>query len=71
MPKKGEKERKLKALAAGHNVKPPKKWFDKLKKKISSQYSENKLSDVNKIVGGIWSGSSKNTQKKIVKKYQV
>lgn len=71
MPKQGEKERKLKQLSSGYNVRPPKKWFDKLKSKIAKQYPHKKLSELNVIVGGIWQGSSLKTKKNIVKKYQI
>ena len=71
MPKKGEKERKLKLLSAGKGVRPPKKWFRKLKKEIEKEYPNYGVKRVSQIVGGIWSKEPTTTKKAIVRKYQV
>ena len=70
MPKRGEKARKLKALSKGKGVRPPKKWFDKVKKSTTKQYPGYGKKRIGQIVGGIWSKSSVLTKKKIVKKHQ-
>lgn len=70
MPRKGEKLRKLRALSKGKGVRPPKKWWDKIRKGVSKQYPGFPKKRVAQVVGGIWSHSSIATKKKIVKKYQ-
>lgn len=70
MPRKGEKARKLSALSRGKGVRPPKKWFDDMHKKVMKLYPKLSMKRHMKIVGGIWSRSSTATKKKIVKKYQ-
>lgn len=54
MPKKGEKARKLAALARGKGVKPPKAWFNKLKRSTSKQYPTYGAKRTGAIIGGIW-----------------
>lgn len=70
MPKYGEKKRKLSALKRGKGVRPPKKWFDKLKRTTSKQYPGYGKKRVGKIVGGIWSKMSEASKARVVKKYQ-
>lgn len=69
MPKKGEKHRKIKALMSGKGVRPPKRWFNKLKAKTMKSYGYGAKRS-SRIVGGIWSGASRGTKIKIIKKYQ-
>lgn len=70
MPKKGERARKLTALSRGKGVRPPKKWFDMMKRRSSGQYPTYGKKRIGKIVGGVWSKMSTATKKKVVKKYQ-
>ena len=71
MPKKGERARKLSALSRGKGVKPPKKWFDKLKTSASKKYPAFGQKRLGQVVGGIWSRMSIKSKKKIVREYQV
>ncbi len=70
MPKRGEKARKLSALSRGKGVKPPKAWFNKLKRSASKQYPTFGQKRIGQVVGGIWSRMSIKSKKAIVKKYQ-
>lgn len=70
MPKKGERARKLHALSARRSVRPPKRWFDMVKRSTKKQYPRYGDRRVGQIVGGIWAKASSATKKKIVKKYQ-
>ena len=70
MPKKGEKSRKLRALSKGAGVRPPKDWFNMMKRRSSKQYPKLGKKRLGRIVGGIWAGMSTATKKKVVKKYQ-
>ena len=70
MPKKGEKSRKLSALSRGKGVRPPKRWFDMMKRKSAKQYPKFGKKRVGRIVGGIWAKMSTATKKKVVRKYQ-
>ena len=70
MPKKGEKARKLAALSHGKGVKPPKKWWDIVKRSASKQYPGFGQKRLGQVVGGIWSRMSTASKKKIVIKYQ-
>lgn len=70
MPKQGEKARKLAALSRGKGVKPPKSWFNKLKRSSEKQYPGYSKKRIGQIVGGIWSRMSIKSKKSIVKKYQ-
>lgn len=46
---------------------PPKKWFDKMKKRIKKEYSSYGEKRINKIVAGIWHDYKPSTQKRILK----
>ena len=70
MPKKGEKASKLRALGKGQGVKPPKKWWDKMMRATARQYPTYGKKRKSRIVGGIWSGETIITKKKIVKENQ-
>lgn len=70
MPKRGERARKLAALSRGKGVKPPKAWFNKLKKEMRHEYTGYGEYRIGRIIGGIWSRMSTANKKKIVKKYQ-
>lgn len=70
MPRKGEKARKLRALSIGKGVRPPKKWFDIMKRRSSKTYPRFGKKRIVQIVGGMWSKMSTATKKKVVKKYQ-
>ncbi len=70
MPKRGEKARKLSALSRGKGVRPPKSWFNMLKRRSEKQYPSYGNKRIGQIVGGIWSRMSTASKKKIVKKYQ-
>lgn len=70
MPKKGERKRKLAALSRGAGVRPPKSWFNLLKRKSEKQYPSYGKKRIGRIVGGIWSRMSIKSKKSIVKKYQ-
>lgn len=70
MPKKGEKARKLAALARGKGVKPPKSWFTQMKKSTSKQYPSFGSKKQGAIIGGIWARMSTESKKEIVRKYQ-
>lgn len=70
MPKQGERKRKLAALSRGKGVRPPKSWFNKLKRISAKQYPGYGQKRIGQIVGGIWSRMSIKSKKSIVKKYQ-
>lgn len=70
MPKKGEKARKLAALARGKGVRPPKKWFTVMKRHISEEYPNLGKKRQGRIIGGIWARMSTASKKEIVRKYQ-
>ena len=70
MPKRGEKQRKLKALSQMKGVRPPKRWFKKMMDRTTRQYPRFGLGRKAQIVGGIWSKASVSTKRKIIKKYQ-
>jgi len=70
IPKKGEKARKLKLLSSGKGVRPPKIWFDKIKKEVKKEYAPCDKVCTGRIIGGIWAKMPLKTKKKIVVKYQ-
>jgi len=70
MPKRGEKARKLNALESGKNVRPPKKWFDKVRRSVKRQYPTYGQKRINQITGGIWHKMKRSSKIRIVKKYQ-
>lgn len=45
---------------------PPKKWFNKMKKRIKKQYPTYGEKRINKIVAGIWHDYKPSTQRKIL-----
>ena len=49
---------------------PPKKWFDKMKRKAKKQYPKYSEKRINKIVAGIWYDYKSSTRKRILKKYE-
>ena len=46
---------------------PPKKWFDKMKRKVKKQYPTYSQKRINKIVAGIWYDYKASTRKRILK----
>ena len=46
---------------------PPKKWFDKMKRKAKKQYPKYSQKRINKIVAGIWYDYKASTRKRILK----
>lgn len=70
MPKTGEKARKLKLLKEGKGVRPPKRWFDIIRKEVREEYPKVGQKRQGRIVGGIWAKMSRKSKEKIVKKYQ-
>ena len=46
---------------------PPKKWFDKMKRKVKKQYPTYSQKRINKIVAGIWYDYKSSTRKRILK----
>ena len=46
---------------------PPKKWFDKMKRKAKKQYPGYSEKRINKIVAGIWYDYKASTRKRILK----
>ena len=49
---------------------PPKKWFDKMKRKAKKQYPSYSEKRINKIVAGIWYDYKPSTRRRILKKYE-
>ena len=47
---------------------PPKKWFDKMKRKTKKQYPTYPEKRINKIVAGIWYDYKPSTRKRILAK---
>lgn len=47
---------------------PPKKWFDKMKRKAKKQYPKYGEKRINKIVAGIWYDYKASTRKRIIAK---
>ena len=47
---------------------PPKKWFDKMKRKTKKQYPKYPEKRINKIVAGIWYDYKPSTRKRILAK---
>jgi len=45
---------------------PPKQWFDKMKRKIKKQYDYGEKR-INKIVAGIWHDYKPSTQRRMLK----
>jgi len=71
MPKIGEKERKIRALKAGKNVRPPLKWRKKMMRRIRREYPHYSVERRSAIVGGIWHKRlSTKTKIMIIEKYQ-
>lgn len=70
MPKKGEKKRKLTALRSGKGVRPTKRWFVEMERKVAKEYPRYGSARIAQIVGGIWSRYTTTTKMKIVRKYQ-
>lgn len=70
MPKQGEKKRKLSALSRGKGVRPPKRWFDKIKRRTAKEYKSFGQKRLGQVVGGIWSRMSTASKKNIIRKYQ-
>lgn len=63
------KAEKLKQLAKGKKVRPVKKWWTKMYRRVSKQYPGYGRKRKSTIVAGIWHDYSIATQKKIVKEY--
>lgn len=65
------KAEKLRRLKAGMKVRPPKKWWNKMYKKVSRQkkYSRFGRKRKSKITAGIWHKHKKATKIRIVRKY--
>jgi len=50
---------------------PPKKWFEKMKKRIKKQYPGRSEEDIARIVAGIWHKQySQKTKEKLTRKYE-
>ena len=60
---------KIKKLEAGEKVKPPKKWWDKMRAEIAAEpkYKDRSSEDLDTITAGIWYGYDKAAQEKIIK----
>ncbi len=71
MPRYGEKNRKLKQLEAGGNVRPPKNWWKKVRPVIVNQYPMRDKREVDQVLGGIWNSYDTQTKEKIVREYQT
>lgn len=50
---------------------PPKKWFDKMKRKMQKQYPSYAEERINKITAGIWHDYSPSTQNRILKRKEA
>jgi hypothetical protein len=70
MPIRGEKARKIRALRAGRGVRPPKRFWSKMLKRVKKQYPKVSKKRRATIVGGIWSRYKTSSKIRIVKKYQ-
>lgn len=65
------KAEKLRSLERGEKVRPPKKWWTKMRRRIGQmeKYKGFSAGRKAKITAGIWHGYSVATQKRLVRKY--
>lgn len=70
MPKKGERARKIELIRRGKTVRPPKRWWKKMRKVVRRQYPEFGARRINRITAGVWHDYSPSTQIVIIRKYQ-
>lgn len=71
MPLKGEKERKLKALKEGKNVRFPYNWGLEIYQILKKEYPNYSKERIMGIAGGIWAKYSVETKEKIIMAYQT
>ena len=71
MPKYHERERKINALKSGENVRPPKKWWDKMFIIINKEYPLYSKNEKEQVLGGIWNSYSISTKIGIINEYQT
>jgi len=70
MPVRGEKARKIRALRAGRGVRPPKRFWTKMMRRVKKQYPRASKKRRARIVGGIWARYGIPSKIRIVRKYQ-
>ena len=65
------KAEKLRKLERGEKVRPPKKWWSRMRRRIGQmqKYKEFGAARKSRIVAGIWHGYSVATQKRLVRRY--
>lgn len=68
---KNEKSRKIRLLKKGKNVRPPLRWWNKMMKTITKEYSHRSKSEKAQILGGIWQNYSIDAKINIIKEYQI
>jgi len=71
MPKYHEKQRKIKLLESGENVRPPKKWWDKMLPMIKNTYPMYSQNELYNVLGGIWNKYDMETKLRIINEYQT
>jgi hypothetical protein len=63
------KAEKIRRIKAGKKVRPPKRWWKKMYRRVSKQYPTYGKKRKSKIAAGIWHKMKKSSKLRVVSKY--